>query len=118
MGSEPLSPLEQYRRLMEEIEDLQRRGQAWFAERLAKSRSGDEQAHRELAGACLRHVFSLALEYGVRFNDEERMDAVQVANNGLMRAIKSYQGHDAGGFLEHVSRVVKTFLALTLKRRP
>src|SRR5437667_12198555 len=108
MDSAALSPLALYRRSLEGVEELQQRGQTWFAERLARSRSGEELARRELAGSCLCLVFSLAVEYGIRFNDEELLEAVQVANNGLMRAVKSYRGHDLGDFMEHVSRVVKT----------
>jgi DNA-directed RNA polymerase specialized sigma subunit len=76
----------------------------WMAEVLSRSRSGDEDALREISGRCLTHVLDTVERRFPNRDEEELLDIVQDANAALLRAIKSFPGTSADQFLAHLDR--------------
>jgi hypothetical protein len=76
----------------------------WFAEVLSRSRSGDEEALREISGRCLTHVLDTVERRFPNRDEEGLLDIIQDANAALLRAIESFPGASADQFLAHLDR--------------
>src|SRR5207249_258555 len=77
---------------------------SWFGEVLSRSRSGNEEALREISGRCLTYVLDTVERRFPNRHEEELLDIIQDANAALLRAIESFAGTSAAQFLAHLDR--------------
>jgi DNA-directed RNA polymerase sigma subunit (sigma70/sigma32) len=99
--------LETYRRV---IASQPTCNDSFFTESLARYRSGDESAARDISGSCLRLALQL-VEHHSADPASPSFDAIQEANAGLMDAITTFAGDDLHDFLRYAQDRIQQRLA-------
>src|SRR4051794_31310369 len=86
----------------------------WFAEQLAMSRAGDEEARRRICGSCLRLVLEVAKR---RWRPDcllSLLEFVEEGNAILMKTMRRFAGSTAPEFLRQLTQNVESWYTTLL----
>ena len=73
-----------------------------------RAQRGDGQAANQLATSCFAYIFSFAQEYLHKTGEEDIMEFISSANEGLSRAIYLYKSDNAASFLTFAKYYMRT----------
>jgi hypothetical protein len=102
-----------YESLLHEVTDVC--ADPWFAEQLAVSRAGDEQARRRICGSCLRVVLAIAKR---RWQPESLLSPLEFVEEGnviLMKTVRRFSGSTAAEFLRQLTQNVESWYTALLE---
>jgi DNA-directed RNA polymerase sigma subunit (sigma70/sigma32) len=89
----------------------------WFAEQLALSQAGDQDAGRRISGSCLRLVFDIAKRRWRPDSQLSLLEFVEEGNVALMKTVKRFAGSRASEFLRELTQNVESWYR-TLPEHP
>jgi hypothetical protein len=87
----------------------------WFAEQLALSRAGDEQARRRICGSCLRMVLDIAKRRWRASSQLSLLEFVEEGNVILMKTVKRFGGDTAPEFLRRLTQNIESWYTAILE---
>jgi DNA-directed RNA polymerase specialized sigma subunit len=82
----------------------------FFADAIARYRAGDESAARDISSRCLGIALRMGEERSQTLGSAEILEAVQEANRGLWKAIKTFPGNDLEEFLRYAQECIHEHL--------
>ena len=87
----------------------------WFAEQLALSRAGDQDARRRISGSCLRMVLDMAKRRWRPDSQLSLLEFVEEGNAALIKTIKRFGGSTASEFLRELTQNVESWYRTLLE---